>query len=272
MLELADARATLDVTTRDHEIRIGKTRRAAVADKAKQARAQERIRTVDRGGVVEVAGLRNLRRRLVVHGHELRIDRRMLVEIVVQERAAGITLFRALKVIQSAVVEERQLVRYQDTARSDRPHVGAEDEVRRKARRGSRTRTFSFGRARPGEISGTRRASGPAILRFQDRQDIAVSEVDRRITVIVGRVQAANEGDGFLRARPDIAVRNDIHRRGLTRAEGLFRFRHPLNVRVVILIDARVGDQFHAFKMIVELEVDDAGRRRPHRRSRRRRR
>ena len=68
------------------------------------ARGQERVVAVDRGGVEEVAARGDLRDRLVVGEHQLRVDVGVLAELVVTHRAEAVAALRTLVVVQRAEV------------------------------------------------------------------------------------------------------------------------------------------------------------------------
>jgi len=106
--------AAFDVAAADVQVvarggaAIGESRGGSAAPSRKLSGIQEWIRAIDRIRIAEEgAGGRDLRNGAVVHEHGVRIDDGMLVELVVQERAGGVLLVRALIVVQRAVVEAR---------------------------------------------------------------------------------------------------------------------------------------------------------------------
>ncbi len=265
MTQIVETAAALDVASTDRGQDVARVAIAA-AEHVDHLLGEQRIVAVEylvaeerrlaRAGAEERAARGDLRLRAVVHEHELGVDARLLAEVVVREQAGRLALVGPLVIVVGREVELiGRRPGAQRAARIER-EVAVTRAVGRIAAADDEARNAGSARAAAVErivrrVGGYGQRAGAEVARIlADLAQRAVAEVHGRVAAAVRRVDARDE-----RQIPGLAV-HDV-------ALGQLEIARPHQVGdvavAVVLIEAVLRIDAHAFEVVVHDEVHDTG-------------
>ena len=267
-MEVLLTTAAFDVTTADVQPGAGARAQSSPAPQPivrRLLRRQERVVAVDRGGIEEDAAGRDLRDRAHVREHQLRVDVGKLSQLVVTHRAQAVT-----RVGTQVVVERAEVVLIGGVARTDgtfaarrvdrvaEAALSSVQEIRERAREG---RAGTAASERHGRVRA-QRAGREVAVALQDLLVVLIGSVGRDVAAAVFGADAHGE-----RALHAVAVGHVvIGQRELRRIRRGATGDHVTQLHcaraaevVVVLIEAVLAVDLHAFEVFLHDEVDDAG-------------
>ena len=205
-----------------------------------------------RSAAEEDAARRDLGDRIVICEHDLRIDVRLGVDLIVRKGAEGVTLVRTLEVVdRTEIIGVHGAVIGREGAVRAKRHAG---EFARGRGDVAETTGEGGGRTRAGQAgaAGIRQGAGRIVaIAFHHRVDLAIGGVGGHIALAVRRI-GANDRRHFIAATVRHAARRQrIVVRGV---RGL-----TSGIAVVMLVGVVIDVQLHALEVLDHHEVDDTG-------------